>query len=193
AVAAAAAVGAGVLVLLPDPLGWVGAMGVPGTVRNGTAPSTWLSYALAWAVHGLGLDGALSVGRAVAALAGAGLAAWLLWRAAAGTPRQAMSTVGLALLVLALSGPALYPWYLTWGLFAVAAAGGVRARWAVVALSAYLALAGSLTEGLAVQLVAGACALALAGGALWAAADLRALLLRPPWALARAPQTTVGG
>ncbi len=193
AVGTAAAVAAGVLVLLPDPLGWVGAMGVPGTVRNGTAPSTWLSYGLAWAVRGLGLDEALTVGRLVVALLGAALAAWLLWRAAAGTPRQAMATVGLALLVLALSGPALYPWYLTWGLFAVAAAGGLRARWAVVAVSAYLGLAGSLTEGLTVQLVAGACALALVGGALWASADLRALLLRMPWALARGPQTTVGG
>ncbi|SDF70984.1 polyprenol phosphomannose-dependent alpha 1,6 mannosyltransferase MptB [Klenkia brasiliensis] len=193
AVGAAAVTTAAVLVLAPNPLGWVGAMGVPGTVRNGTAPSTWLSYLLSWAVRDLGLDGALTVGRLVAALVGAGLAAWLLWRAAAGTPRQAMATVGLALLVLALSGPALYPWYLTWGLFAVAAAGGLRARWAVVALSTYLGLAGSLTEGLTVQLVAGACALALAGGALWASDDLRALLLRRPWALARAGQTTVGG
>lgn len=180
ALAAAAAATAVVLVAVPDPLGWLGAMGVPGVVRNGTAPSTWLSYVLGWVVPGLSLDEALTIGRLVAAVVGAGLAAWLVWRAAAGTDGQAMSTLGLALLALALSGPALYPWYLTWGLFAVAAGGGVRARWFVVAVCTYLGLAGSLTEGLTVQLVAGACALALAAGAAWAATDLPDLVLRTP-------------
>lgn len=185
ATAAAGTTTALVLVALPNPLGWLGAMGVPGVVRNGTAPSTWLSYLLSWLVPGLGLDSALTVGRLVVAVAGAGLAAWLVWRAAAGTDGQALATLGLALLAMALSGPALYPWYLTWGLFAVAAGGGVRARWFVVAVCCYLGLAGSLTEGLTVQLVAGACALALVAGAAKVAGDLPDLLLRPPSVLVR--------
>ncbi|SCX40962.1 alpha-1,6-mannosyltransferase [Klenkia marina] len=185
AVATAGATTALVLVVMPNPLGWLGAMGVPGVVRNGTAPSTWLSYLLSWTVPGLGVDEALDVGRSVVGVLGAGLATWLVWRAAAGTPRQAMATLGLALFALALSGPALYPWYLTWGLFAVAAGGGVRARWFLVAACTYLGLAGAVTEGLAVQLVAGACALALVAGAARVAGDLPDLLLRPPSVLVR--------
>ncbi|SDP02998.1 hypothetical protein SAMN05660199_03053 [Klenkia soli] len=185
ALATAAGVTAAVLVVLPDPLGWLGALGVPGIVRNGTAPSTWLAYGLDWLVPGLGLDEALTAGRLVVAVAGAALAAWLLWRAAGGTPRQAMATVGLALLALALSGPALYPWYLAWGAFAVAAAGGVRARAALVGIAVYLTLAGTVTEGLAVQLVCAGCALAMVAGAVRVAGDLPALLLRPPSVLSR--------
>ncbi|KQS71854.1 hypothetical protein ASG41_19245 [Modestobacter sp. Leaf380] len=154
-----------VLVLLPHPLGWVEALGVPGQVRNGTAPSTWLAYGLAEVVPPLGLDGALGAARLVVAVVGVVLATLVLWRAAGAGTRQATGLVGVALVLVALSGPALYPWYLAWGALAVAAGGSTRARWALVALSAYLTLAGTLTEGPVAQLVCAAAAAALAAGA----------------------------
>jgi hypothetical protein len=149
-----AAVAAGVAVVVatvcPDPMGWVRALGVPGVSRGATAPSSWVSYLVAGSIgatSGSELDAAFTVGRAATALVGAAVVARLLWRATSGPESAAHAYVGWALLALAVSGPALYPWYLTWGLFCAAVGCGVRGRLLLTGLGAVLCVASAAAEG----------------------------------------------
>lgn len=135
--------------ILPNPFGWLPALTVPGMTRSGAAPSTWLSYvlgALAGRLSEPGLSTAFTVGRIVTAAAGVVVMSVLLWNATDGPRSAAFRGVGWALIVFALSSPALYPWYLTWGLFTAAVGSGRRGRVALVSLSAALALAAALGE-----------------------------------------------
>jgi hypothetical protein len=139
-----------VVMLCRDPFGWVPALSVAGIVRNGAAPSTWAAYlAGLFSGHltGPGLDAAFTVGRAVTGAIGVCTVLALLWRATSGSTRQAYHGVGWALLALAVSGPALYPWYLTWGLFAAALASGARGRIVLVGLSTTTCVAAALGQG----------------------------------------------
>jgi hypothetical protein len=136
--------------LCPDPFGWVGALGVPGIARNGVAPSTWTAYlvaALTGRLSGTGLTYSFTVGRAAIGVLGVGAVVVLLWRSTSGPARTAFSCVGWALLVLALSGPSVYPWYLTWGLFLAAVGSGPRGRMLLVLLSSATCLASALGDG----------------------------------------------
>jgi hypothetical protein len=139
-VGAAAAVGVGASwLLLPDAFGWVHALGVPALARNERAPSAWLAAALHDTAHLLGAQlrwgAAVSTARTITLVVGAALAVYLLFRATARRDREtALRSVGWALLVLALSGPVLYGWYLAWGLFAAAAVARPRERVALAAL-----------------------------------------------------------
>jgi hypothetical protein len=141
---------AAIVALCPHPFGWVPALGVPGIVHNGAAPSTWAAYVaalLTGQLSGPGLDFAFTVGRMATGILGAGAVVALLWGATSGSPRQAFRGVGWALVVLAMTGPALYPWYLTWGLFAAAVGSGPRGRVALVGLSSATCLAAALGQG----------------------------------------------
>ena len=165
-------VGAAIVVataaLVPDAFGWVGALSVPGIIHSGLAPSTWMSW-LFGAVPGTdaqGLSLAITAGRVLTALAGAALAARLLWYATEGPERAAYVGVGWGLLVLAFSGPTTYPWYLTWGLFVAAVGSRVRGRIALVALSVAYALLGGYSGG-AVGVVVMVAAFAVTGAVLW--------------------------
>lgn len=136
-----------VVALFPDPFGWVGALDVPGLARPRTAPSTWISYLLAAVTGqpaGHGASGAFTVGRLLTELAGTAIAFLLLWRAAVGDRRAAFRGVGWALVVVAMTGPTVYPWYLTWGLFAAAIGSGLAGRVALVALGSALVVASAL-------------------------------------------------
>ena len=144
------AVSAAVVTICPDPFGWVRALGVPGIVRNGSAPSTWAAYAagaLTGHLSGPELDLAFTVGRTATGMLGVGVVATLLWRATSGSTRQAFRGVGWGLIALAATGPAFYPWYLAWGLFAAAVGSGARGRCAVVGLSAASCVAAALGQG----------------------------------------------
>jgi alpha-1,6-mannosyltransferase len=80
---------------------------------------------------------AFAIGRGLAMAVGSVLVVVLLWRGTAQPDRpRAMRCVGGALLVVALSGPVVYGWYLGWGLFAAAVGSRPRHRDALVALSA---------------------------------------------------------
>lgn len=144
-----------VIVLCPDPFGWLPALPVPGIVRNGVAPSTWVSYFVALVtghlgpghLTGPGLDAAFTVGRMLTGALGVGVVLALLLRATSGSTRLAYHGVGWALVALALTGPALYPWYLTWGLFAAALASGPWGRTVLVGLSTVTCVAGALGQG----------------------------------------------
>ncbi|MCW2531944.1 MAG: hypothetical protein JWP62_1514 [Blastococcus sp.] len=136
-----------VVALCPDPFGWVGALGVPGKAHNGTAPSTWMSYlaaAVTQPLPGHAPDPSFTVGRTVTAVIGAAVACFLLWRATSGSRSTAFWGVGWALVAVALTGPALYPWYLTWGLFAVAIGSGLVGRLVLMGLSSAACLAAAM-------------------------------------------------
>ena len=149
-VACGLGVAAVIVVAFPDPFGWVPALRVPGIVRNGSAPSTWASYVLgAFTGHlsGQSLDHSFTIGRTFVALVGAVVVAALLWRSTSGSRGAAFHGVGWALIALALSGPSLYPWYLTWGLFAAAAGSGPRGRLALVGLGSVTCLFSAMSPG----------------------------------------------
>jgi hypothetical protein len=144
------AVSAAVVAVCPDPFGWVSALGVPGLVRNGAAPSTWMAYAaglLTGHVSGPELDLAFTLGRTAMGMLGVGAVLTLLWSATSGSSRQAFRGVGWALIALAATGPAFYPWYLAWGLFAAAVGSGPRGRFAVAGLSVAACVGAALSEG----------------------------------------------
>jgi hypothetical protein len=136
-----------VVALCPDPFGWVAALRVPGTSHNASAPSTWISYAVAaltGRLSGPGPGPAFAVGRTAAAIVGVAVVCGLLWRATQGSPTAAFRGVGWALVTAALTGPALYPWYLAWGLFAAAVGSGLAGRLVLVGLSSAVCLAAAL-------------------------------------------------
>lgn len=126
------------------PWGFLGAMTVPGVVVSWYAPATLVGRAVEGAAAVLGLPlaaaHALAAGRAVVLLAGAVLVLLLLLRTARGEtdPEVLLRRAATMLLVVALSTPAVHPWYLGTALFLLAATGAVRT---VVVLSSLLALA----------------------------------------------------
>ena len=125
------------------PWGFLGALTVPGVVVSWYAPATLVGRLVdgAAVVLGLSLEAstALAVGRAVVLLAGAVLVGLLLLRTArdGAGPDALLRRAAMILLVVALSLPAVHPWYLGTALFLLAAAGAVRT---VVVLSSLLAL-----------------------------------------------------
>ncbi|MCG2800292.1 MAG: polyprenol phosphomannose-dependent alpha 1,6 mannosyltransferase MptB [Cellulomonas sp.] len=153
ALATAVAVTLAAWALLPDAFGWVGALGVPGTTRGGMAPSTWLSWLIALVTGNItepGLTTAFTIGRTLTATAGAlGAAALLLRATGRVTDRAAYAGVGWALVVVSLSAPSTFPWYLTWGLFAIAIGGGRRSREAIAVLCAAFCVVGVFSGSLA--------------------------------------------
>jgi alpha-1,6-mannosyltransferase len=174
---------AAITLLCRDPFGWVPALPVPGIVHNGAAPSTWVSYlvgGLTDSLVGSGLDSAFTVGRTFVGAVGVALAVVLLWRAASpGSTRHALRGVGWALVAVAASGPAFYPWYLAWGLFAAAAGSGPRGRFLLVVLGSVSCIAAALGEGTWVLLSWLVFLLAVLGLSAWLA---RAWLVsRPDW------------
>jgi len=107
--------------LVPNALGFVSALGTPLSGWTAYAPTTLLAegVARAWMLTGgtVPFHTILTVCRAGGVLVAAGVCCALLATAAR---RPAGTTIGLGLLVVALLGPILYPWYLAWGLIPLA-------------------------------------------------------------------------
>ncbi len=166
---AAAATLVATAALVPDAFGWVGALSVPGRLRSGLAPSTWLSWLIAGTTgmtDAHGLDVATTIGRTVMMIVGAALALRLLWHATDGPERAAYAGVGWGMLVLAFSGPTTYPWYLTWGLFAAAIGSRLRGRVVLLGLCVAYALLGGYAGG-TVGIVAMVAAFGATAAVLW--------------------------
>jgi alpha-1,6-mannosyltransferase len=101
--------------------GWTHTLGTPDKISTGVTPVDAAARVLAGGLHLVGVSSPTSSVRlavAVAGLAVAGLVGtWLLWN----SPRLGdLRALGLSLLVLALLGPVLWGWYLTWGLAVLA-------------------------------------------------------------------------
>lgn len=105
-------------------LGWISSsvFSTPEKVRLAITPAT----ALGWTVAQIVPVGARGLESAVAAVAFAisvlfGLV--LLWRT---RPHNMVRYLGLALVAVAICGPAAWPWYLTWGFVLLAACPGIQ-------------------------------------------------------------------
>jgi hypothetical protein len=117
--ATAAGLGAATLVVLSlvtgMGLGWIGTVDAPQKAYTIGAPFTALGVVVEWLFDQLGwsVGGTFPFLRNVGLLAGAVVAALLLVRVDRFGPVLAL---GLALMTLAATSPALWPWYLAWGL-----------------------------------------------------------------------------
>lgn len=107
-------------------LGWgwlaLGTLATPGDVYLAMTPATAFGDSLATVLHVLGVGASTSTVvaglRALGGLVAIGVGAVLLWRSR--LERLALP-LGLALLVVTVSGPVTWPWYLAWGLVLLAA------------------------------------------------------------------------
>lgn len=105
-------------------LGWISTtvFSTPDKVRLAITPATALGWTVAQVVP-VGARGLESALGDVAFGLSVVLAAVLLWR----SRRQTMvRNLGIALIAVAVCGPAAWPWYLTWGLVLLAACPGIQ-------------------------------------------------------------------
>jgi hypothetical protein len=117
-------------------LGWLTTLSAPDKVFTGVTPVDALSHVIVAAASAVHVSLVLSSVANVAGLVGLACAAivgsWLLVR----SPEMGLvRALGLALLVLALLGPILWAWYLTWGLVVLAPVAAGRLQRVVIALS----------------------------------------------------------
>jgi alpha-1,6-mannosyltransferase len=105
-------------------VGWLSAalFSTPARVRIAITPASDISWTFAPLLHDLGLAvsyrGLEAVLRPLAFAASAVVAVALLWKSRWQTLVQYL---GLALIAFALGGPAVWPWYFSWGLVLLAA------------------------------------------------------------------------
>lgn len=122
---------------VPNSLGFLGALSTPLGGRTLYAPTTLLAEAVAKlaALSGVGVpfDPLLSLCRVAGLLLAAVTCLMLLVTV---NRRSAAATIGTGLLVVALLGPVLYPWYGTWGLIPLVIAYPQHRRHLAVLVSA---------------------------------------------------------
>jgi alpha-1,6-mannosyltransferase len=117
-------------------LGWIsgGLFSTPARVRLAITPATDISWTAVKLLHDVGLSAHFhaveSVLRAVLFAASALAALVLLWRSRVAS---FVPYLGLALVGFAIAGPALWPWYLSWGVVLLAASYRGQSSWLLVA------------------------------------------------------------
>ena len=120
----AAAVVVAVSVVSGLGLGWVSTtvFSTPDKVRLAITPATAVGWTVAQVVPvgARGLESALGV---VAFGLSLVLGIMLLWRS---RRENVVRNLGIALIAVAVCGPAAWPWYLTWGLVLLAACPGIQ-------------------------------------------------------------------
>ncbi|OHV48495.1 hypothetical protein E0F15_04445 [Frankia sp. B2] len=129
--------------LVPDGFGWLRAARTPAAGLTLYAPTTCLADLLSalarMAGSAMRFEDLVGPTRAAGVAVAAGIFVWLL---ATVRDREPHATAGLALLSLALLGPVLYPWYLTWGAVLLGLTGQAprRVLGAVTVVGSFLAL-----------------------------------------------------
>ena len=105
--------------------GWTKSSDVPGLAHPLLAPANAIALSFGDLVgNGFAVN---SVTRGIASLAAVVIATVLIIRTGRdGSRAQVVGALGWALIALAWLGPALYPWYLTWGVVIVAVTGAGR-------------------------------------------------------------------
>lgn len=142
--ATVAAVWGACYLLVPDPLGWLRALGTASAVRTLATPAVALGHLGDWLAHlgrvPLGLGAALAV--STAATGGLALV-WILRLLTTLSRRDLLRTTGFALVAVSVLGPVIHPWYLMWGfafLVPAAAGGAVRTRKLLLVSTGLMAL-----------------------------------------------------
>lgn len=123
---------AGVTALTGLGWGWLGATDVPGRAHPLLSPPNALALSFGSVFDvGTGLN---AVTRALGTLVAITAGSWLVMRTGRhGSPAQVLRAAGWALLVVAWLGPAVYPWYLVWGVTIIGTFGAGRLRRPLVA------------------------------------------------------------
>ncbi|MCU1675385.1 MAG: hypothetical protein JWM93_143 [Frankiales bacterium] len=155
--------------VVPNVLGFRGALSTPLQGRTMYAPTTLVAEAISAVIDTPGInvpfDTILTFCRVLGLMVAGAACAWLL---ATARRRPVASTIGLGLLAVAVLGPVTYPWYLTWGLIPLALA-GERTRplvqW-VSTVAVFAALPGCRPLGVAIVEAMGPGPAALTGVAL---------------------------
>jgi len=123
-------------------LGWLAALGTPGTSVQWTSLPTGWGMAAAWLGSPLGLErpGAVAVARSLGLVLTAVVVGALWWRVRHQGERTArvVAACGAALLAVVLLAPVFHPWYALWALVPLAASSvAERARtWLLLGSSA---------------------------------------------------------
>jgi alpha-1,6-mannosyltransferase len=135
--------------------GWLHGVNAGSNVTTLLSVSTTIGLVLNWLAgqprHSL--HGPVAAVRALVLAAGAAAAVVLLWRVPRRPLAAALAALGIALTVVALAGASVQPWYLAWGLpaLAVALAGRPARAWligAVVAAASTQPKGGGLVRNL---------------------------------------------
>ena len=115
---------------------WVSALGVPSRAKGFMAPVNALGFVLG-SFSGIDTDTTVGLTRLLGLLATIGVGALLFWRSAA---LGGVRALGIALAVFAILGTTLFPWYLTWSVVLLAAAGPRALRSGLIGVSIGLCL-----------------------------------------------------
>jgi len=131
AVAILAVVVVGVTLLAGYGWTWLGptALHIPTELRVLSTPSVSLGVLIFSALHPLGIPVARSavvtVTQDLVAVVAVAAVAWLLFTV---RRHEVVRSLGLALLLIVLGSPTVWPWYLMWGVVLLAATGAQRSR-----------------------------------------------------------------
>jgi hypothetical protein len=111
--------------------GWVSALAVPSRAKGFMAPVNALGFALG-SFAGIDTDATIGLMRALGLLATLSAGAFLFRRSAS---LGGVRTLGIALAAFAILGSTLFPWYMTWAIVLLAAAGPRALRGGLLGVS----------------------------------------------------------
>ncbi len=172
--------------------GWLRTSTTADAAFTGVTPVNLVARAVSILSHLFQVPVSVLDARPVFSVLGVMVAAYVGYRLLRRSPREGVvGCLGLTLLVLALLGPIVWAWYVTWGVLVVAPAAVGRIRTAVIVISTFWAFAGvTAVHGIWVRmlhtfpitdllLLALLAAVAIMPLNLFAAAATRARLPRP--------------
>jgi hypothetical protein len=123
--------------------GWVRTTSTAGSSFTGVTPINIMARTVSIVSHGLQAPVSTLDARPVFIVLGLLIAAYVGFRLLMRSPRDGVVLcLGLTLLVLALLGPIVWSWYVTWGIVVLAPAAYGRLRLALIVISTFWAFAG---------------------------------------------------
>jgi hypothetical protein len=123
--------------------GWIRTTTTADTSFTGVTPINIMARAVSIASHVLQVPVSLMAVRPIFMVLGLLIAAYFGYRQLLRSPRDGfVQCLGLTLLVLALLGPIVWSWYVTWGVIVLAPAAIGRLRTALIVISTFWAFAG---------------------------------------------------
>jgi hypothetical protein len=123
--------------------GWIRTTTTADTSFTGVTPINLMARAVSIASHVFQVPVSLLAVRPVFMVLGLLVAAYIGYRQLLRSPRDGfVQCLGVTLLVLALLGPIVWSWYVTWGVIVLAPAAIGRLRTALIVISTFWAFAG---------------------------------------------------
>ncbi|MGH9017605.1 MAG: polyprenol phosphomannose-dependent alpha 1,6 mannosyltransferase MptB, partial [Acidimicrobiales bacterium] len=167
-----------VVVTLATGLGWrwlgPSALRIPAQLRILATPAVSIGASVYHVLHLVGLPvtqhACVTVLQTLCGAAGAAVVIWLVIKA---RTLDVTRTLGIALLVIVLVGPTLWPWYFTWGLILLAATPAQRAKPLAVVAGLAMFLVGPSGSPMLGGIDYLAVTLACAAGLRWLLKDQR--------------------